>query len=50
MARNMRTLRIELGENAYLDLLAENRERWNAARLVALLKLRLGLVYGPGRL
>lgn len=44
-----RALRIELAnysygwpDRAYLDLLAENRERWNTARLCALLRLRMG--------
>jgi hypothetical protein len=48
-AARLRTLRDELDDpfngprdRVWLDLLSENRERWNTARLVAVLKLRIG--------
>ena len=48
-AAQLRTLRDELDDpfngprnRVWLDLLSENRERWNTARLVAVLHRRVG--------
>lgn len=41
--RDRRTMRDELGLHAFLDLMAENRERANTAWLVRVLRMRLGL-------